>query len=132
MKTVATHVMVELRGLDLELLSDPLALEVALRAGADRAGCTVLGVLKKRFEPHGASVVLLLSESHVSIHTWPELDYAAVDLFTCGETLPGVGVAEIVRRLAPRHHEVMVQARGPVLDARPSRAIAQVTVTVSP
>lgn len=129
MNTVATHVLLELRGLEPELLSDPEALEAALRAGAHRAGATVLGALRKRFEPHGASVVLLLSESHVSIHTWPEHDYAAVDLFTCGETLPEVGVGEIVRRLSPRHHEVTVHARGPSLERRLApRAIAEVSV----
>ena len=128
MNTLATHVLLECRGLNRELLSDPQALEAILRAGAEKAGAHVLGALLKRFEPQGASVVMMLAESHVSIHTWPEHDYAAVDVFTCGETLPEAGVEEIVRLMNPREHEVTRVERGPSLRPDKRREIGAFTV----
>ena len=48
---------------------------------------TVLGVTEHQFDPHGVSVVVVIAESHLTIHTWPEYGYAAADVFTCGDSL---------------------------------------------
>lgn len=114
---VATHTLLELWGVPFEVLDDPTALEAALRFAAEAARCEVLGAVSHRFEPQGASVVLLVAESHLSIHTWPELGYAAADILTCGHTLPQAGVAALVARLAPTRREVRTIPRG----VRPSQ-----------
>lgn len=109
---LATHLMLELYGVDPALLDDVEVLKRALLAGAEAAGATVLGVLHHKFEPQGASAVVLVAESHLSIHTWPEHGYAAVDIFTCGTALPEKGVAPMVAMLAPAHHQVKTLMRG--------------------
>mmetsp|Transcript_12943 Transcript_12943/g.43875 ORF Transcript_12943/g.43875 Transcript_12943/m.43875 type:complete len:226 (-) Transcript_12943:209-886(-) len=81
---VGTHLVIELWDVSAKVLNDETALGAALRAASERAGLQVLGSAFHRFEPQGVTGLLLLSESHISIHTWPELGYAAVDLFSCG------------------------------------------------
>lgn len=109
---LATHVLVELWGVERGLLDDPTALEAGLLEAAKAARCEVLGSLAHKFEPQGASVVVLVAESHLSVHTWPEHGYAAVDILTCGETLPEAGVESILRTFKPVSHSVEKVARG--------------------
>jgi S-adenosylmethionine decarboxylase proenzyme len=78
------HMLVECRGCAPAVLDDPAALEQALRGAADAIGAQVISAAFHQFAPHGVTGVLLLAESHVSVHTWPEHGYAAIDLFTCG------------------------------------------------
>ncbi len=114
MTAVAQHLLIELYGVDDALLNDPVRLEAALREAAHAARCEVLGAARHRFTPQGASAVLLVAESHLSIHTWPEHGYAAADIFTCGRTLPEAGVAALVRALGPVRHEVRAIDRGAI------------------
>lgn len=81
---VGTHLVLEIWGVDAGRLDDRHGLERVLREASAAAGLTVLEAAFHRFEPQGVTGVLVLSESHVSVHTWPELGYAAVDLFSCG------------------------------------------------
>ncbi|KAG8466834.1 hypothetical protein KFE25_008213 [Diacronema lutheri] len=81
---VGTHLVLEIWGVDARALDDRRALEHALRDASRAAGLTVLEAAFHRFEPQGVTGVLVLSESHISVHTWPELGYAAIDLFSCG------------------------------------------------
>jgi S-adenosylmethionine decarboxylase len=109
---LATHLLIELYGVDHATLDNVEALKAALLAAAAAARTTVLAVASHKFEPQGASVVVLVAESHLSIHTWPEVGYAAVDIFTCGAALPRDGVAPLVAALKPTRHEVSTVARG--------------------
>ena len=109
---IGLHAHVELWGVEGSLLSDGAALETILREVAGRAGATVVGALSHAYAPHGAAVVLLLAESHLSIHTWPEHGYAAADLFTCGKALTGAGVEALLEALRPARHEVRLYERG--------------------
>ncbi|PCK70757.1 S-adenosylmethionine decarboxylase proenzyme-like protein [Paenibacillus larvae subsp. larvae B-3650] len=69
---------------------------------AEVCGATVLSVQSKQFEPQGATVLVLLSESHLSIHTYPERGFAALDCYTCGETVdPGLAIDYMVSVLKP-------------------------------
>ncbi|HEX7056262.1 MAG TPA: adenosylmethionine decarboxylase, partial [Bacilli bacterium] len=69
---------------------------------AEASGATVLSVQSKQFEPQGATVLVMLSESHLSIHTYPEKGFAAIDCYTCGETVdPQVAVDCLVSVLKP-------------------------------
>ncbi len=109
---LATHVHLELWGVEGALLDDPPRLEQVLLAAAAAAKCTVLGSVKHHFTPHGASVVVLVAESHLSIHTWPEHGYAAADILTCGETLPEEGVNSLIALMKPARSEVRRYERG--------------------
>jgi S-adenosylmethionine decarboxylase len=109
---LATHVLIECWGLSHEVLDDADGLEAALREAARAARCEVLGAVKHRFHPQGASVVLLVAESHLSVHTWPEHGYAAFDILTCGKALPEQGVEALLGRLKPARHAVQRIARG--------------------
>ncbi|MEO1583321.1 MAG: adenosylmethionine decarboxylase [Planctomycetota bacterium] len=85
MAHVGVHCLVELYGCPLELLDDHRFIQRALRSAADHAGATWLGEASHRFDPQGVTAMGLLAESHITVHTWPELGYAAADCFTCGD-----------------------------------------------
>lgn len=80
--------MVEYWGCDGEVLNDLAAVEEAMRRAAKAAGAVVVASVFQPFEPQGVTGVVVLEESHLSVHTWPEDGYAAVDFFTCGECAP--------------------------------------------
>src|SRR5688572_9935491 len=112
MTGLATHLLLELYGVSPRILDDVTALENVLSSTAEASGCTVLGLVSHKFQTQGAYVVVLVAESHLSIHTWPEHSYASADIFTCGAALPQKGIDPIVRALKPEHHEVTEIARG--------------------
>jgi len=96
------HVLADLHGVAPALLADAAALDSLLRRAALAAGAHILhGHLHHFGEGGGVTGVLLLAESHLSIHTWPEAGYAAVDVFMCGAAQPQRAVDEIVQALAP-------------------------------
>lgn len=82
---VGRHCILELYGCPAELLNDEQGLVDTLRAAAENAGATWMGQVSHKFDPQGVTALGLLSESHISIHTWPEVGYAACDVFTCGD-----------------------------------------------
>ena len=78
------HLLLELYACDRDRLDDLASLEAALKEAARRSGATIVETVFHRFTPHGVSGVVVVAESHLAIHTWPEYGYAAVDFFTCG------------------------------------------------
>jgi S-adenosylmethionine decarboxylase len=80
-----THIICELSGCDRKALTDLEGVRDTMVAAAREANAEVLKVAFHRFQPHGVSGVVVIAESHLSIHTWPESGYAAVDFFTCGD-----------------------------------------------
>ena len=87
MKSLGNHVLLELFDCDAGLLNSKKKVGQILRHSADIAKAHVIGDFFHEFSPHGISGILVISESHFSIHTWPEYSYAAIDLFTCGDSL---------------------------------------------
>ena len=86
---VGKHCILELYNCDPAKLDDEAFLRNAITSAAKRAGATLLNLITHRFDPQGVTGLALLAESHISIHTWPESGYAAVDVFTCGDhTMP--------------------------------------------
>jgi S-adenosylmethionine decarboxylase proenzyme len=77
------HLILDLDGCDPGILDDYDQLSVLLEKALCLAGANVLRIIGERFLPQGVTILALLSESHSSIHTWPELGYAAIDLYTC-------------------------------------------------
>jgi S-adenosylmethionine decarboxylase len=85
MKHLGRHVLAEICGCDFDILNDINKVEKIMVNAALEAGAEVRECVFHKFSPQGVSGVVVISESHLAIHTWPELGYAAVDVFTCGE-----------------------------------------------
>ena len=84
-------------------------------SAANGAGAIILGESFHQFSPQGVSGVIIIAESHLSIHTWPEHGYAAADIFTCGTTVsPEKGAEIIIERMNPVTHSIMLMHRGMV------------------
>ncbi|MEK8131325.1 adenosylmethionine decarboxylase [Paenibacillus filicis] len=100
--TFGRHVAVDAWGVDFELLNSAEWLQAQMVEAAEACGATVMSVQSKQFEPQGATVLVLLSESHLSIHTYPERGFAALDCYTCGETVdPGLAIEYMLSVLKP-------------------------------
>ncbi|MHB1042898.1 MAG: adenosylmethionine decarboxylase [Eubacteriales bacterium] len=85
MKHLGRHVLAEICGCEFNILNDIKKVEEIMVNAALEAGAEVRECVFHKFSPQGVSGVVVVSESHLAIHTWPELGYAAVDVFTCGE-----------------------------------------------
>lgn len=85
--TLGRHILCEAYGCDPEVLNDRRRVEDIMVEAALRAGAEIREVALHQFAPQGVSGVVVISESHLAIHTWPELGYAAIDVFTCGDTV---------------------------------------------
>lgn len=112
MNTFGQHLLVEYHGCDCEILNDPSRIESAMRDAAEAALVTVVATTFHRFSPQGVSGVLVIEESHLSIHTWPESGYAAVDFYTCGECTPERAHDVLRRALRAERAETMMVHRG--------------------
>jgi spermidine synthase len=82
---LGNHILVEFMGCDPHIMNDVSSIERDMVGAAQKAGATVINSTFHHFSPYGVSGVVVIQESHLAIHTWPEYGYAAVDLFTCGE-----------------------------------------------
>lgn len=111
--TLGTHCLLDLFDCQAAELDDLAVLEQWLRQAAAAAGAEVLGVLRHRFNPQGASLVCLLAESHISLHTWPETRRAAADIYTCGASCePRRACVALIERLKPERHSLRIVPRG--------------------
>ena len=114
MNVLGTHLLLELRDCDPRLLDDLAHIRRQLRNAADAVGAQVVGESFHRFTPQGVTGILSIAESHISIHTWPELAYAAADIFTCGErTMPDRAADIIIAALRCQDSEITEIRRGP-------------------
>ena len=86
---VGKHCILELYGCDQSKLNDETFVRQSVISASQIAGATLLKLIIHTFDPQGVTCLALLAESHMSIHTWPESRYAAIDVFTCGtQTVP--------------------------------------------
>ncbi len=113
MKILGRHLVVEYAGCDKQALDDLRFLEDAMNEAVRRSGATIVRSVFHRYNPQGVSGVVVIAESHISIHTWPEYGYAAVDFFTCGETVDPYKAHDHMREaLAAGHACVQELKRG--------------------
>jgi len=91
------HLILDLYDCDQELLDDYDQLSAMLKTALLMANATILRIIGEKFKPQGVTLLALLSESHASIHTWPEIGYAAIDLYTCGDTTNTHKAAEFLK-----------------------------------
>ncbi len=108
------HLLLELYRCDSEKLNDESFLRCTLNRAAKLANATVLNLISNKFEPQGVTAIALLAESHISIHTWPESNYSAVDIFTCGQNmLPELASQYLIEALKAKEHFLRVIERNP-------------------
>ena len=113
MHGLGTHLLVELKACNAKLLNDLKKVETIMVEAAKTAKATIVDVHFHKFSPFGISGVVVIAESHLSIHTWPEYGYAAVDIFTCGDVLrPEVAVEFLIDKFQSKHPSIMEVRRG--------------------
>lgn len=86
MQKLGRHLIVEFYGCNKVILNNVEKIKQHMLIAAEKTGATIVGDMFHQFTPQGASGAVILAESHLSIHTWPEYQYAAMDFFTCGDT----------------------------------------------
>ncbi|MDY0042386.1 MAG: adenosylmethionine decarboxylase [Desulforhabdus sp.] len=113
MKSLGKHLIVELYGCSSELLNNLVQVEKILIEAAELSNATIVQPVFHHFSPHGISGVVVIAESHFSIHTWPEYGYCALDIFTCGEQIdPDVSLKFLKNRFQASNMSVMEIKRG--------------------
>lgn len=113
MNALGRHLLVELYDCDREAINDLDLIRDAMLKAAIDCGAVILGNSFHRFSPQGVSGVVVIAESHISIHTWPEYGYAAVDVFTCGTAVnPEIAAEVLVERLGSKNHAITEIQRG--------------------
>lgn len=111
--SLGRHVLAEIYDCSANILNDIAAVEKIMVKAALAAGAEIREVAFHMFSPQGVSGVVVISESHLAIHTWPELGYAAVDVFTCGNTVdPWVSCDYIKREFQAQRMEAKEVKRG--------------------
>lgn len=112
-KTLGSHLLVEFYNCNADFLNDVWAIEKCMNHAAKACNATIVQSCFHRFMPHGVSGVVVIAESHLAIHTWPEYHYASVDLFTCGEEIDPMIAYEILKeKLGSTTAEIQTLKRG--------------------
>ena len=113
MQALGRHLLLELLDCDPEALNSLDIVKTSMVEAAKRAQATIIDVVFHEFNPFGISGVVVIAESHLAIHTWPEYRYSAVDVFSCGESLqPHVAVDYLVEQLGAARASVVELQRG--------------------
>jgi S-adenosylmethionine decarboxylase len=118
LNALGRHLLLELFDCDFDALNNLETVKRTLVEAAKRARATIVDVVFHEFNPFGISGVVVIAESHLSIHTWPEHRYAAVDIFSCGEALkPEAAANYLVEQFAAERTSVVEVQRGLFLNA---------------
>ncbi len=116
-KALGRQLMVEFYGCHTDILNDVEGIDKAMTQAARESGATIVESVFHHFNPYGVSGVVVIAESHLAIHTWPEYGYAAVDLFTCGEEVdPYKGFEYLKQVLGSTNLSVSEMKRGMLAD----------------
>jgi spermidine synthase len=115
MNSLGRHILVEFIGCSPEVLDDVTVIEKSMIDAAQEAGATVINSTFHHFSPYGVSGVVVIQESHLAIHTWPEYQYAAVDLFTCGDGVDSWKSFDWLRKaFQAKNYSVLEMYRGSI------------------
>ena len=119
MESLGRHLLLELFDCDADALNNLELVKAAMIEAAKRAQATIVDSVFHEFNPFGISGVVVIAESHLAIHTWPEYRYAAVDIFSCGDTLqPQVAAEYLADALGAARSSVVELMRGIFLKAK--------------
>ena len=126
---VGEHYLVELNGCDIDAINSEELLREGLLLAVDRSGAQIIKDVFHSFSPHGVTGVVVIAESHVSIHTWPEYGYAAVDIFTCSQKMKVDLIIDSLKDLTKAASVVSNKvSRGPQLAAIRNGILADTAV----
>lgn len=110
---LGAHLLVELKDCNPAILKSLDEVRDALVSAAIEAKATIVDISFHEFNPFGISGMVVIAESHLSIHTWPEYGYAAVDIFTCGDLInPQVAAAYLIKRFECKNPSIVEMKRG--------------------
>jgi S-adenosylmethionine decarboxylase len=113
LNALGRHLLLELFDCDLDAINNLQGVKQTLVEAARRAQATIVDVVFHEFNPFGISGVVVIAESHLSIHTWPEYRYAAVDIFSCGDVLqPEVAANYLVEQFGAERTSIVEMQRG--------------------
>ena len=130
-KTLGLHILADLYGVDAERIDRVEDIRNLLETAVKVADLTKISSHYYQFQPHGATGVILLAESHISIHTWPEHGLATVDVYTCGDPTKAYRAMEyIINTLEPKRVDKQVHDRGLVGEHRQSEELRSILLSV--
>lgn len=113
MYALGIHLLIELKDCNPEILKDLEKVRSALVTAAKKAKATIIDLSFREFQPFGISGIVVIAESHLTIHTWPEYNYAAVDIFTCGDHIKSeVAASYIIKELESKNPSIVEMKRG--------------------
>lgn len=113
MYALGAHLLIELKECNAKTISNLKEVKAVLISAAEAAEATIIEVAFHEFSPFGISGMVIIAESHLSIHTWPEYKYAAVDIFTCGNIIkPEKAVAFLIKKFQSKNPSVVELKRG--------------------
>jgi len=115
-QALGKHSLIEFYDCSNEKLNNPDFLKDILSKAAIEAGAEIVETVFHTFSPHGVTGVIIIAESHLSIHTWPEYGYAAVDIFTCGDLIDNMKGLEIIKDALQCGHYSIVEMRRGILN----------------
>ncbi len=118
MNALGRQILVEYYHCNPGVLNDREAIATAMDEAARLSGATVVEVVFHLFNPHGISGVVVIAESHLSIHTWPEYGYAAVDLFTCGDEIESEKAFDHLKKILQAKTVSVMELKRGILDDR--------------
>ena len=113
MYALGTHLLIELKECNPEILKNLKKVRNAMVSAAKEAKATVIDISFREFNPFGISGIVVIAESHLTIHTWPEYGYAAVDIFTCGDMIRSeIAASYLIERLECKDPSIIEMKRG--------------------
>ncbi|MCY4045577.1 MAG: adenosylmethionine decarboxylase [Cellvibrionales bacterium] len=124
MNTHSQHLLLEFFDCDAQSLDNQALIEALMVDAANASGVSIVQKIFHTFSPQGVTGVVVIEESHLSIHTWPEAGYASVDFYTCGDASPENAIAIIQKGLQAKRFELLKVLRGQSLNQQ-SMLIAQ-------
>ncbi|MEW5724441.1 MAG: adenosylmethionine decarboxylase [Thermodesulfobacteriota bacterium] len=116
MKALGKHLIVEFHDCDPDVLNDSVSCQTILLEAVRLSGATVIQPFFHQFNPHGVSGIVVIAESHFSVHTWPEYGYCALDVFTCGDEIKSEPAVDFLRRSFRSGHFSVMEIKRGVLD----------------
>jgi S-adenosylmethionine decarboxylase len=100
------HLLLEVYDVDFNILNDGVSLQNVMENGVKQAEMTILNTFQHCFYPQGVTIVIALSESHLSCHTWPEKGCIAIDVYTCGDGNPRLIALELLKHLNSKNYNI--------------------------
>jgi S-adenosylmethionine decarboxylase len=94
MNSLGRHVIAEFYGCNADIINNQELVENIMLEASEISGATIVKPVFHKFSPHGVSGIIMVAESHLSIHTWPEYGYCAIDIFTCGDIIDNYAALE--------------------------------------